>query len=138
MPRRMSVLLPKINEDDSVAVWKPMKEEDHPIYQYKKKARENMLCLTNKQPTWNPAANAYVLNFTGRTTLPSVKNFQLIDPSNGSFRCTGVEEAILMEFGKIGEEMYSMEICWPLSIFQAFGIVLSAFNYKYSAILLYS
>lgn len=126
----MSALIPKVNSDDTVAIWKPLKEEEHLIYQYKKHARDNMICLVNKQPTWSDALGAYVLNFTGRTTIPSVKNFQLVDPSNGSFALIMLDQEIVMEFGKIGEELFSMEIRWPLSIFQGFGFVLSAFNYK--------
>jgi hypothetical protein len=80
----MNVLIPKVKKDDTVVVWKPKKDEDHIIYQYKKHATKNMTRLINKPPTWNPMTNSYVLNFTGRTTIPSVKNFQLVDPSNGT------------------------------------------------------
>ena len=34
--------------------------------------------LESARPTWNPSAQAYVLNFNGRVTRPSVKNFQLV------------------------------------------------------------
>jgi hypothetical protein len=33
--------------------------------------------LHNKAPRWNESLGAYCLNFNGRVTLPSVKNFQL-------------------------------------------------------------
>ena len=38
----------------------------------------NRVPLTNRQPWWNGQLGAYVLNFEGRVTLPSVKNFQLV------------------------------------------------------------
>ncbi|CAM6002624.1 unnamed protein product, partial [Sphagnum balticum] len=34
----------------------------------------------NKPPRWNDQVGAYVLNFNGRVTMASVKNFQLVDP----------------------------------------------------------
>lgn len=36
----------------------------------------------NKPPRWNDSVGAYVLNFNGRVTMASVKNFQLIDPED--------------------------------------------------------
>ena len=53
------------------------------IPRYKIGNRGEMVCLINKPPTWNIALEAYVLNFSGRVTMPSVKNFQLIDPNDG-------------------------------------------------------
>ena len=60
---------------------------------FKSGMRGNMIWLINKPPTWNMgsfmhlltqiALEAYVLNFSGRVTMPSVKNFQLINPDDG-------------------------------------------------------
>ena len=38
----------------------------------------DLTVLKNKSPKWNDVANAYVLNFNGRVTQPSVKNFQIV------------------------------------------------------------
>jgi len=40
--------------------------------------------LINKPPRWNEQVGAYVLNFNGRVTMASVKNFQLVDPDEHS------------------------------------------------------
>lgn len=37
----------------------------------------------NKSPTWNEQTQSYVLNFHGRVTQASVKNFQIVHPDNG-------------------------------------------------------
>lgn len=37
----------------------------------------------NKSPSWNEQTQSYVLNFHGRVTQASVKNFQIIHPDNG-------------------------------------------------------
>ena len=39
-----------------------------------------LVYLINKPPRWNEQVGAYVLNFNGRVTMASVKNFQLVDP----------------------------------------------------------
>lgn len=38
----------------------------------------DILVLQNKSPQWNEDSQSYVLNFNGRVTLASVKNFQVI------------------------------------------------------------
>jgi len=79
----MNVLIPRVGKNDVQVVWKPIRKEDHIIYQYKCGSTDKMMILKNKAPTWNSALNAYVLNFFGRVTMPSVKNFQLVNPENG-------------------------------------------------------
>lgn len=41
---------------------------------------KDLVYLINKPPRWNEQVGAYVLNFNGRVTMASVKNFQLVDP----------------------------------------------------------
>lgn len=65
---------------------------------------------------------AYVLNFNGRVTMASVKNFQLVTPED--------EETVLLQFGRTEKERFSMDFQWPLSPLQAFAITLSSFDYK--------
>jgi hypothetical protein len=42
-----------------------------------------MLLLRNKPPKWNEQMQAYCLNFNGRVTHASVKNFQLVHEEVG-------------------------------------------------------
>lgn len=44
---------------------------------------EMRLVLRNKQPQWSESTQSYVLNFGGRVTQASVKNFQIIHPDDG-------------------------------------------------------
>jgi hypothetical protein len=39
---------------------------------------ENLIELHNKAPVWNDDTQSYVLNFHGRVTQASVKNFQIV------------------------------------------------------------
>ena len=46
---------------------------------HEKKAYANQIAkYRNKIPQWCDEANSYVLNFGGRATISSVKNFQLV------------------------------------------------------------
>ncbi|KAJ1616349.1 hypothetical protein T492DRAFT_606297, partial [Pavlovales sp. CCMP2436] len=56
----------------------------------------------NKSPEWNDVANAYVLNFNGRVTLPSVKNFQIVDEMDE-------KEVVIMQFGRIGDNDFTCD-----------------------------
>lgn len=62
----------------------------------------------------------YRLNFHGRVTIPSVKNFQL----------TPVDDIhdIVCQFGKVGENRFHLDYCRPLNAFQAFSIALTQFS----------
>lgn len=57
---------------------------------------ENLIELHNKAPVWNDDTQSYVLNFHGRVTQASVKNFQIVHGNDrkcgeglgGTGRCT--------------------------------------------------
>mgnify|MGYP000169457531 CR=1 FL=1 len=107
----------------------------------------DMVLMVNKPPKWNeqvrgcvalrlPAprvvtshedalraqVGAYVLNFNGRVTMASVKNFQLVSPDD--------LDTVLLQFGRTNKDEFTMDFQWPLSPLQAFGICLSSFDYK--------
>lgn len=44
---------------------------------------EDLVVLGNKRPKWSENMGAYCLNFSGRVTVPSVKNFQLVTEEDG-------------------------------------------------------
>lgn len=46
---------------------------------------ENILELHNKTPVWNDDTQSYVLNFHGRVTQASVKNFQIVHDNDGTY-----------------------------------------------------
>jgi predicted helicase len=52
---------------------------------YKSGVFTDLILIRNKSPQWNDETQSYVLNFHGRVTKASVKNFQLIDEKNGKF-----------------------------------------------------
>ncbi len=50
----------------------------------KSQNNEKLTFLKNKPPRWNEATQSHCLNFGGRVTLPSIKNFQLIAEKDGT------------------------------------------------------
>ncbi|MBA0615080.1 hypothetical protein Godav_015267 [Gossypium davidsonii] len=87
------------------------------------------LVLRNKSPRWHEQLQCWCLNFHGRVTVASVKNFQLVaSPENGP---AGPEhEKIILQFGKVGKDLFTMDYRYPISAFQAFAICLSSFDTK--------
>lgn len=76
------------------------------------------------RPSPPPAAQvgAYVLNFNGRVTMASVKNFQLVSPDD--------HDTVVLQFGRTGKDTFTMDFQYPLTPLQAFSICLSSFDYK--------
>ncbi|KAL5227121.1 hypothetical protein ABZP36_015386 [Zizania latifolia] len=87
--------------------------------------------LRNKAPRWHEQLQCWCLNFHGRVTVASVKNFQLVasaDPNNPA--SSKDDETVLLQFGKIDDDIFTMDYRRPLSAFQAFAISLSSFGTK--------
>ncbi|XP_073314247.1 tubby-like F-box protein 7 [Primulina huaijiensis] len=87
--------------------------------------------LKNKAPRWHEHLECWCLNFHGRVTVASVKNFQLVatmDQSQPGGK--GDEETVLLQFGKVGDDTFTMDYRQPLSAFQAFAICLTSFGTK--------
>ncbi|CAJ2646415.1 tubby-like F-box protein 5-like [Trifolium pratense] len=89
------------------------------------------LVLKNKSPRWHEQLQCWCLNFKGRVTVASVKNFQLVAAVEPSHNVSAAEqEKVILQFGKIGKDIFTMDYRYPLSAFQAFAICLSSFDTK--------
>jgi len=123
-PRKLSVVVPPLDAD-SVPVANTYLQVDAAKYSLQRclkdpveaAARECYL-LENKAPTYENGN--YRLNFSGRVSLPSVKNFQLVSPDDTS--------DILCQFGKVGDDTFHLDFKRPITAFQAFAFALSQFN----------
>lgn len=98
----------------------------------------SLLMLRNKKPKWDEQHGGHVLNFQGRVTMSSVKNFQLCMASSAAFAehlgeaegkeslsdMDGSEETgkrpndVILQFGKVGADRFTMDVQYPLSIYQ--------------------
>lgn len=79
--------------------------------------------LINKKPYFNTETNSFSLNFSGRVTKPSVKNFQIIHPLEPTY--------ITLTFGKEEQNSYILDFTYPWSALNAFCVGLSALDHKY-------
>lgn len=98
--------------------------------------KELPLVLQNKAPRWHEQLQCWCLNFRGRVTVASVKNFQLIStdtpqqaPHQQSRRSSD-HDKIILQFGRVGRDLFTMDFRYPLSAFQAFALCLSSFGTK--------
>ena len=72
----------------------------------------------SKEPMYE--SGSYRLNFHGRVTMASVKNFQLVDKND--------IDDVICQFGKIGEDKFTLDYKTPLNAMQSFCIALCQFN----------
>lgn len=94
-------------------------------------SKDGPLVLKNKAPRWHEQLQCWCLNFRGRVTVASVKNFQLVAATEPSPSVSVSDhDKVLLQFGKIGKDMFTMDYRYPLSAFQAFAICLSSFDTK--------
>jgi hypothetical protein len=121
-PRKMHVAVPEVAREtgehkefffDELPA--KFKNEDDP-------AQNGFMTLINKPPTWNESVGAHTLDFRGRVTQSSVKNFQLVDERN--------QEEILMQFGRVDKDVFTLDFQHPFSAYQAFAVALSSFDSK--------
>ncbi|KAB1275800.1 Tubby-related protein 4 [Camelus dromedarius] len=70
--------------------------------------------MANKQPLWNEATQVYQLDFGGRVTQESAKNFQI-----------ELEGRQVMQFGRIDGSAYILDFQYPFSAVQAFAVALA-------------
>lgn len=120
--------------------------------------KERPLVLRNKAPRWHEQLQCWCLNFRGRVTVASVKNFQLIaaapqpasgaasepsqagqaaqqqtqpsQPSSSSSSSSSNHDTVILQFGKVAKDMFTLAYRYPLSAFQAFAICLTSFDTK--------
>jgi len=83
-PRKMTILLPGITEKAQSKKWVSQSEEGT-LFSQHQRGNPEVLVLQNKTPQWSEESLSFVLNFGGRVTHASVKNFQLISELDREF-----------------------------------------------------
>uniref|UniRef100_A0A8C1P0Q7 Zmp:0000000711 n=1 Tax=Cyprinus carpio TaxID=7962 RepID=A0A8C1P0Q7_CYPCA len=77
-PRKMTVIIPGMNMNFERVPVRPACEQESLLSKWQNHSLENQIELHNKAPVWNDDTQSYVLNFHGRVTQASVKNFQIV------------------------------------------------------------
>ncbi|GCB79741.1 hypothetical protein scyTo_0019602, partial [Scyliorhinus torazame] len=120
--RKMTVIVPAMDEDQERIPFRPRNDKDGLLSRWQRKNMENLIELHNKTPVWNNDTQSYVLNFHGRVTHASVKNFQIVHENDVDY--------IVMQFGRIADDAFTMDYSYPMCAVQAFAIALSSFDGK--------
>ncbi|CAN0427512.1 unnamed protein product [Lampetra fluviatilis] len=121
-PRRMTVVIPGMDAEQQRVAIRPRGERDSLLSRWTMHSLEGLIELHNKSPVWNDETQSYVLNFHGRVTQASVKNFQIVHDTDLDY--------IVMQFGRVAEEVFTMDYSYPMCALQAFAIALSSFDGK--------
>lgn len=88
--------------------------------------KPTMTALSSRRPRWNAKLGTLTLDFRGRVTAASSKNFQLEVPEDG---LTGPRNVKLL-YGKVGDNQFVLDVKRPLGIVQAFATSLTTFHWK--------
>lgn len=123
-PSRMESWIPSVTPSGLATVWQPDSEANGMEAKITEKNLDKIFRLKNKIPKWDDAHGGHVLNFHGRVTESSVKNFQLC--------CVDIDdqEEVVLQFGRVGKNKFTMDLRFPLSPLQAFGICVACLDGK--------
>lgn len=113
---------------------------------------ENCLCFHNRKPVWDNSLKTHILDFGGRVTRASVKNFQLdlceiqeqatfvnYASESGEVYTYQAEDIFSrspsVQFGeceprKQGETRYTLDVRYPFSVLQAFQLAMTSVENK--------
>ncbi|XP_031997422.1 tubby-related protein 1 isoform X2 [Hylobates moloch] len=121
-PRRMTVIIPGMSAENERVPIRPRNASDGLLVRWQNKTLESLIELHNKPPVWNDDSGSYTLNFQGRVTQASVKNFQIVHADDPDY--------IVLQFGRVAEDAFTLDYRYPLCALQAFAIALSSFDGK--------
>ncbi|CAF3471176.1 unnamed protein product [Rotaria socialis] len=100
--------------NDSLTKLSPSSELDQIINRADNQNENSFYVMQNRPPLWNEQSQVYQLDFGGRVTLESAKNFQI------EFKGKQV-----IQFGRIENNCYTLDFEWPFSPLQAFAVALA-------------
>jgi tubby-related protein 1 len=122
-PRKATVVLPKlVPSGESAWELQPGLVNGALVSKQRQGDTSECIVLRNRPPRWNAALGAYCLHFGGRVTHASVKNIQLIADDDA--------ERILLQFGRVGDDSFTLDYQFPVTPLQAFAVALASLDPK--------
>ena len=117
IPRKLTVVLPPVGKDNCTVPVNVTCDADM-IERFDQGLKQAGATMVTKEPIFE--RGQYRLNFHGRVTTPSVKNFQVTAP--------GDTRTVLAQFGRVSDDKFHLDFKHPFTPFQAFGMALAQFN----------
>jgi hypothetical protein len=121
-PRKLSVIIPRLNSDGCPVPYRVAENNSESsitdLISVPSSRRPGMYLFETKEPSF--ISGNFRLNFRGRVSVPSVKNFQLVSEDD--------IDNIICQFGKIDDDRFHLDFKAPFNAFQAFALALSQFN----------
>ncbi|GMH85818.1 hypothetical protein TL16_g10351 [Triparma laevis f. inornata] len=117
IPRKLHVLVPPLDSNNTTVPYQAAADSEM-CERFVTGVKGKMTVLHTKEPTFE--RGQYRLNFHGRVTTPSVKNFQIVNPSN--------VRDVIAQFGRVSDSTFHLDFKHPLNAFQAFAMALAQFN----------
>uniref|UniRef100_A0A8C3VXA4 TUB like protein 2 n=1 Tax=Catagonus wagneri TaxID=51154 RepID=A0A8C3VXA4_9CETA len=114
-PWKMTLIIPGIDAQNQRISVQPQNEQESLLSRLQRGANQGLVLLQNKAPLWSDKSGVYVLNFHGRVTRASVKNFQIVHRDDREL---------------LGTDTFTMDFRFPLCPLQAFAICLSSLDGK--------
>ncbi|KAF8753584.1 hypothetical protein HU200_011628 [Digitaria exilis] len=88
------------------------------------------MSLGDNGPRWHEQLQCWCLNFRGRLVAATQPAAGDPTPSQAAPAPPPEHEKVILQFGKVAKDMFTMDYRYPLSAFQAFAICLSSFDTK--------
>lgn len=129
-PSRIEAFIPSVNSSGTAHNWQPSCEEDGIHSRIQAGSHSNLLHMINKKPKWDDTHGGHVLNFQGRVTESSVKNFQLCPadvPSSSSMASSSsdtgsssnlLNDDVVLQFGRVAKHKFTLDVRYPMSPMQ--------------------
>mmetsp|Transcript_83142 Transcript_83142/g.162954 ORF Transcript_83142/g.162954 Transcript_83142/m.162954 type:complete len:610 (+) Transcript_83142:101-1930(+) len=125
-PRKMKVMIPPNNEYGVPVPNKTMETDAgslaEKLAEYETTAvghgSKDLFVFESKDPVLENGN--FRLNFHGRVSKPSVKNFQMVSRED--------TDNVICQFGKVDEDVFHLDFKAPLNAYQAFAFALCQFN----------
>lgn len=121
-PRKLTICVPEINSDNMSIPHRIFDDDVDGMSEMLKikdlTTLKGVHVFESKEPVFENGN--FRLNFKGRVSIPSVKNFQLVSPHD--------IDDIIVQFGKVGEDKFVLDFKGPLNPYQAFALALCQFN----------
>lgn len=120
-PRKLQILVPSF-VDGEYKEFKNIGNHER-LKDALKVPTDDVYHFINNPPKWSDEHQAFVLDFYNRVEKASVKNFQLVERDDEGFK-------VLLQFGKVDDNLYNLDYQYPFSLVQAFSIALSSCDSK--------